>query len=139
MSHRKPHGKGLPVKIPEQQSVSFSLEFYDNQDTKYCLSCWGQQYIREALLALKEMSTKSFKDLQRESRVRHFGEVIWEKTTEKDGFPDPRVNELPAFHFSLVGVNNQKARVYGAYQAGIFYIVWFDLEHIIWPSLLKHT
>lgn len=49
------------------------------------------------------------------------------------------MNLLEPFHFALLGVNGQLTRVFGAYSSGTFYIVWFDLDHMIWPSELKHT
>lgn len=134
------HYKGIQPQpsLPANEKIRFSFEYYDKSSTNYCLSCWGQVQIRNALLRLQEICTKSFNDLSRERRVYHFGEVDWEKTTKKSGFPDRRVHQLPAFHFSLLG-NNQKARVYGAYSTGTFYIVWFDLNHDIWPVQLRHT
>jgi hypothetical protein len=125
--------------LPTNEKIRFSFEYYDKSSSDYCLSCWGQKQVRSALLRLQEVCTKSFNDLSRERKVYHFNEVNWEKTTKKTGFPDSRVNQLQAFHFALLGINNQKARVYGAYSAGTFYIVWFDLNHEIWPVELKHT
>lgn len=129
----------LQSSLPTNEKIRFSFEYYDKYSSDYCLSCWGREQIRNALLRLRDICTKSFNDLSRERRVYHFGEVIWEKTTKKSGFPDSKVNQLPAFHFILHGINNQRARVYGAYYAGTFYIVWFDFNHEIWPVELKHT
>lgn len=126
----------IPTNNPK---INFSFEYYDKQSTKYCISCWTAKQIRDSLLQLQDICTKSFNDLTRESRVYHFQEVIWEKTIEKGGFPNPAIKNLPAFHFALIGVNNQLARVYGVYSRGTFYIVWFDLNHTIWPVALKHT
>lgn len=137
----KPHkGNNVPSPIlPANQKLAFSFEYYDNNSTRYCMSKWSESQIREAILRLQNISTKSFNDLTRERGVYHFGEVDWSKTNEKGGFPDWRVNRLPAFHFALLNVNHQLARVFGAYSSGVFYIVWFDLNHQIWPSFLKHT
>lgn len=129
----------LQSSLPANKKIRFSFEYYDKYSSDYCLSCWGQKQIRNTLLRLRDICTKSFNDLSRERKVYHFGEVIWEKTTKKSGFPDSKVNQLSAFHFALLGINNQKARVYGAYSTGVFYIVWFDFNHEIWPVELKHT
>lgn len=130
-----------PVPLPlntGKQNLKFSFEYYD-ESGKYCLSSWSGEQIKMGLKRLKEISSKSFFGLQNESKVYHFNEVIWEKTIEKNGFPDSRTKNLSAFHFALLGVNGQLTRVYGAYSQGVFYIVWFDLNHDIWPTLLKHT
>lgn len=128
-----------PIPLPSNEKIRFSFEYYDKESDEYCLSSWEQKQVRDAILRLQDICTKSFKDLQRERKAYHFGEVVWEKTTKPNGFPDPRIGELPPFHFALLGVNGQKARVYGAYSTGVFYVVWFDLNHEIWPVELKHT
>ena len=119
--------------------IKFSFEFYDHQSDQYCLSSWNQRQVRGALLRLREISAKTLDDLKRDRRVLHFAEVDWEKTTKPNGFPDFAANALSPFHFALLGVNHQLARVYGAYYQDTFYIVWFDLNHEIWPSTLRHA
>lgn len=121
------------------KKLCFSFEYYDTSNERFCISKWAQKQIKASLFRLKDISTKTFNEMRRDERVYHFGEVIWEKTIFPKGFPNQTANALPAFHFSLLGVNNQLARVYGAYAPGIFYIVWFDLNHEIWPTPLKNT
>ncbi|KKT42649.1 MAG: hypothetical protein UW64_C0016G0011 [Microgenomates group bacterium GW2011_GWC1_44_37] len=126
-------------KLPEHEKLRFSFEYYDKESEDYCLSNWNQKQIRDTLLRLQDINTKTFNDLNRERSTYHFGEVMWEKTIKKAGFPCKALNDLSAFHFALLGVNGQLARVYGAYSTGTFYVVWFDLNHQIWPVELKHT
>lgn len=134
------HYKGIPQpSLPANEKIRFSFEYYDKTSSDFCLSSWTQTQIRKALLRLQDICTRSFNDLTRERYVYHFGEVIWGETIKKSGFPDSRVNQLPAFHLALLGVNGQKTRVYGAFSTGTFYVVWFDLNHDIWPVKLKHT
>ncbi|CCF83415.1 hypothetical protein [Nitrolancea hollandica] len=126
-------------ELPDDQHVQFSFKFYDSIRSDYCLSNGTPEQVRTALNRLKEISAKTFKQLQQERRVLHFGEVDWSETREKEGFPDPQANVLSAFHFALLGVNGQLARVYAAWDGTTFYIVWFDLQHHIWPSVLRNT
>ena len=119
--------------------LAFSFEYYDTSRPEYCLSAWDTEKIRKTLERLKDVNTKSFQQLRRERGVYHFNEVNWNKTIEKNGFSNRGLGNLPPFHFALLGVNGQLARVYGAYSSGIFYIVWFDLTHAVWPTPLKHT
>ena len=118
--------------------LKFSFEFYDCSG-KYCISDWSREEIKKSLVRLKDINTKSFRELSKQRGVYHFGEVDWSQTIEKSGFPDKRVNDMYPFHFALLGVKNQLTRVFGAYSTGIFYIVWFDLEHIIWPTEKHNT
>lgn len=125
--------------MSSNDKITFSFEYYDTGSIDYCISCWSKEQIKCTLVRLKDINTKSFLELGSGRKVYHFREVIWEKTTKPNGFPDKRIKDMPAFHFALLGVNKQLARVYAAFSAGVFYIVWFDLNHKIWPTNLKNT
>lgn len=125
--------------LPENKKITFSFEYYDTSCDDYCLSGFTKEQVKKSITRLQDISSKTFNEMQRCRNVYHFYEVIWEQTTKKKGFPNPKANELSAFHFALLGVNQQLARVYGAYSSGVFYLVWFDLNHEIWPTALKHT
>lgn len=125
-------------KIDKKEKLTFSFEFYDRSG-KYCLSKFEKTDIPLAIERLQQLNEKTLLEILRGKKVWHFHEVYWEMTTERGGFPSKKANEYSPFQFSLVGVNNQKARVYGALGGGIFYIVWFDLEHQVWPTFKKNT
>lgn len=126
-------------QLPDDKTLKFSFEFYDISCDEYCLSKWGQEKVLKTLGGLKDINSKSFLQLKKEQSTYHFYPVYWEQTKKKDGFPDERIKNLAPYHFALVGVNNQLARVYGAISQGTFYIVWFDLNHAIWSVAKKHT
>ncbi len=121
-----------------KEKIRFSFEHYDAGHPEYCLSNWEKEKILLTLERLKDINTKNLLELQSQYPYR-FHEVDWSKTIHKAGFTNPVINSLPSFQFALIGVNGQLARVFGAYTEGVFYLVWFDLEHKIWPSPLKHT
>jgi hypothetical protein len=140
MSKNK-HKNNFKIPEPEisDQKIKFSFEFYDTGCDDYCLSKWGKDQILETLKRLREINQKTYFDLKREEYTFHFRPVDWEKTIKKTGFPYREANNLDAYHFALLGVNNKLARVFGAYSNNVFYIIWFDLNHEIWPSQLKNT
>ena len=122
--------------------LSFSFEYYDiSKDSIFCLSIWEREEIKQTLSRLKDICSKTFNELRVGRGVYHFNPVIWEKTIYPQGFPPPieSLNELEPFHFAILGVNNQQARVFGAYAQSTFYIVWFDYDHSIWPVSKKNT
>lgn len=139
--------KKIVVGDPEEspQNLTFSFQYYDDSDSssggkrKYCLSSWSEPDISLTLTRLKEVSCQTLHEIKSSSSVYHFHEVYWHKTTERSGFPNRKVMELPAFQFAVLGVNKQKARVYGALSRNVFYVVWFDYHHEISPSFKKGT
>ncbi len=128
------------ASIPKSERIHFSFEFYDTERDAYCLSKWTQGQIRAALGRLKQINAMTYRDLAiTQGRVFHAHEVEWEQTREPNGFQNTGLQHLEPFQFALLSVNSGKARVYGAFDGQIFYIVWFDLDHYITPSKLKHT
>ena len=117
--------------------LKFSFEFYANEK-EYCLSQWPKNEISLTLKRLQDICSKTFNELINGRCTYHFYPVDWSKTIKKE-FPNAKINKIEPFHFSLIGVNCQKARVYGAYADSIFYIVWFDFDHKIWPTFKKNT
>lgn len=128
-------------RIPEPQipdnKIRFSFEYYDG--SKYCLSEWEKKDIAASLKRLGEVNQKTYNDMKKQSAVHNFHPVDWAQTKERNGFRDKRVNNLDPYQFSLLGINNQKARVFGGLGSNIFYIVWFDFDHKIYPSFKKNT
>lgn len=139
MGNKKKAQKSIPQpQFPEGKNLKFSFEYYDTKNSRYCLSNFTKKQILRTMTCLKDICTKTYNDLRTGTKTYRFHSVDWTKTTENK-FPYTKINQLEAFQFGLVGVNQQKARVFGAYNGNIFYIVWFDLEHNIWPSFKKHT
>lgn len=138
MARKATAGKGTAAPLATGK-LRFSFEFYDTERPAYCLSSWPSPDVQRALACLKDLSAKTIQELLTQRRVYHFYETPWERTVEPQGFPDQRANEFDPYHFALIGVNRQKARVFGAVSGDTFYIVWFDYEHQILPVKLKHT
>lgn len=137
--------KHLKIQIPtpslpeEKNNINFSFRYYDTTNNSYCISTWDEEKIAKTLGRLQDISNKTYNELNRGSNVYHFHPVDWAQTIKQGGFPDSRANNLEPFQFALLGINGKKARVYGALSQNTFYIVWFDINHEIWPTLKKHT
>lgn len=141
MAKKKKPNNNIEIPNPMiDDKMKFSLEFYDDNDCEYCISKWdNENFIRKAMIGLKEFNKRTINDLNRDKRTFNFHPVDWSKTIKKNGFPDKKINQLDAYQFSLIGVNNQQARVFGAISKSVFYIVWFDLNHEICPVYKKNT
>ncbi len=143
----KPNRETAKGRISTNQSqtlrgvkVTFSFEFYDTVGDAYCISCWSKDHTKLALQRLGDINAKTFMELKAQGETLHFHEVDWAKTIEKSGLPANAacLNDNP-WQIALLSVNGQKTRVFGSYMSDVFYIVWFDLHHAIWPVKLKHT
>ena len=133
-----------PLPTGESKTLNrellFSFKYYDETNSQqFCLSKFSSDQVRIAMERLREVSAKTLNDVRQQRQFFHFHEVDWAQTTIKDGFGNRELQQLQSFQFSLANVNEQKTRVYGAMSETTFYVVWFDLNHQIWPSFKKHT
>lgn len=137
MGKRKP-AQTAPVEV---KNLTFSFQYYDtDKGNEFCLADWDKEDIRFTLARLKEICSKTIQEIMRGAGTYHFYETNWGKSPIfPNGFSARALNDLPPFHFSIVGLNHNKARVFGALSGLTFYIVWFDFEHEIIPSALKNT
>ena len=130
--------KDIKLQVPEpsfgNEKLSISFEYYDISSQKYCLSNLEKEQVKEALIRLKEINGKTYNELHGQREFFHFHQVTWANTKEKNGFPKCEVCNYEPFQFALKNVNDWKVRVFGGIHKGVFYIVWFDLEHKIDPS-----
>jgi hypothetical protein len=140
MAKNRPAAK---LQSPVSQSpahIRFSFQYYDAFDDKYCLSKGSPEQVREALVRLGEINRNTFSEMDQKKKFYNFHPILdWGETKEAGGFPYSELNSLTAFQFSLPKVNGGKARVFGAFSGETFYVVWFDLNHQIWPSYKKGT
>lgn len=121
------------------KELVFSFKFYDESDEeKYCLSKFASDQVRTALKRLQEINCITLNQLRQQRNVYHFHAVDWDQTQQKNGFNNQQLSRLEPFQFSLLGVNGQLTRVFGAMSGFTFYIVWFDLNHEISPSLKRN-
>jgi len=135
----KPRDDKIPIPDIKDETIKFSFKYYDTDTNKYCISNWNTSDILRTLVRFQEINKKTYLDMYRDKFVYNFHPVDWAQTTKKDGFPTENANQIDPYQFSILGVNNGKARVFGCFANNIFYIVWFDYNHEIWPSPLKHT
>jgi len=132
----------LPVQRLADLNLTFSFEYYDtSEDSLFCLSEWGREDIKYTLSRLQDICKKTLFEMQQQRKVYHFTPTDWSKSMFPQGFPKPMdaLNNLDPFHFAILGLNQQKARIFGAVSGSTFYVVWFDYDHDILPYQLKHT
>jgi hypothetical protein len=123
----------VPASSLPKQRIKFSFRYYDTTSDRYCLSCWEREEIKRALGRLREIGEKTYSDMCADREVLHFHDVNWQQTSEPGGFPDSDTRSMSPFQFALLGINRQRARVFGALSGDTFYIVWFDKNHRVCP------
>ncbi len=122
-----------PTKL-KPQNISFSFKYYQDSHNKFCCNEKATTYWLALLNRLKALSGWSTQELlvNRSSAIR-VHPIKWEDTSE-NGFGLPGEEQLvdTPYQFSLS--SNEHGRVHGFFIDEVFYIVWLDPDHLLYPG-----
>ncbi len=122
------------TKLKSPQGISFSFKYYHDGHSKF--SCTEKEviYWLTLLERLKALSSLTAQELlvNRSSTLRCHP-IKWEDTSES-GFGLPNEEQLvdTPYQFSLS--SNEHGRIHGFFIGEIFYIVWLDPDHLLYPA-----
>ncbi len=123
-----------PTKLKPFQGISFSFKYYQDSNSKFSCSEKEVIYWLTLLDRLKALSSLTAQELlvNRSSTLRCHP-IKWEDTSES-GFSLPNEEQLvdTPYQFSLS--SNEHGRVHGFFIDEIFYIVWLDRDHLLYPT-----
>ncbi|MCC5639754.1 hypothetical protein LC593_28790 [Nostoc sp. CHAB 5844] len=122
-----------PTKL-KSQGISFSFKYYQDGNNKFSCNEKAAKYWLTLFDRLKALSGLSAQELfmNRSSALRCHP-IKWEDTSE-NGFGLPNEEQLvdTPYQFSLS--SNEHGRVHGFFIDEIFYIVWLDPDHLLYPA-----
>ncbi|MEM6751460.1 MAG: hypothetical protein AAF630_00500 [Cyanobacteria bacterium P01_C01_bin.38] len=143
MSKKKPRKTQIPRSktnqiqrtiLPPLQGVSFSFKYFQPLHEEFNISQQDGKYLNALLLRLKDLCSLSSFDLKanRSSSLRCHP-IDW-KDTSQDSFGIIGEEQIvdQAYQFSLSA--NQYGRVHGFFIQEVFYIVWLDPNHKLYPG-----
>ncbi|MBE9050612.1 hypothetical protein IQ243_09335 [Nostocales cyanobacterium LEGE 11386] len=123
-----------PTKLKSLKGISFSFKYYQDGHDKFACTEKVVIYWLTLLDRLKSLSSLTAQELlvNRSSSLRCHP-IKWEDTSES-GFGLPNEEQLvdTPYQFSLS--SNQHGRVHGFFIDEIFYIVWLDPDHLLYPA-----
>ncbi|NJR15400.1 MAG: hypothetical protein HC785_06600 [Calothrix sp. CSU_2_0] len=124
--------RGTKLKPP--QGISFSFKYYQDDNNKF--SCMEKKviYWQTLLKRLKDLSTLMVQNLlnNRSSTLRCHP-IKWEGTSE-NGFGLPNEEQLVDTPYQFSVSSNEHGRVHGFFIDEVFYIVWLDPDHQLYPA-----
>lgn len=123
-----------PSSQAKEKEFSFSFKYLDVENKKFDFSQKKGKYFISLLKRLKEYSCCSHKYLaiKRSDKHYRYHPIRWEETSEPKGFSniDEQFRFSEAYEFSQSG----KERFHGIPLDGIFYIIWLDPNHLLYPG-----
>ena len=120
--------------IPPSGLMKYSFKYLDLHNKKFSLQKCEKGYLKQFLTRVKELSDftcKSF--IENRSTTIRSNSINWENSSE-NGFKnvDPQNWKEQSYEFSITA--NKHGRVHGFIRDPVFYIVWIDPNHELFPK-----
>jgi len=120
---------------PEQRHICFSFKYLDvaiNEKFRLC-HCTYESYEKlfNRLKAISMMTLREFRTCDKDDGYR-IHRISWDRTSEMNGFTclNEQIRENEAWQFQL---GRRKGRVHGLLIEEMFFIVWLDPRHQLYP------
>ena len=115
------------------QGLSFSLKFLQTKHPKFSIESHDSQYLVALLERLRDLCGLTALDLKnnRSSSIRCHP-IDWSDTSE-NGFGIPNEDQLVDTPYQFSVSANKHGRVHGFFIEEVFYIVWLDIDHKLYP------
>jgi hypothetical protein len=135
----KPHessGRIKPTSV-HQEPLLFSFRFLE-LDKKEFLKPTESEYFYKFFERIKNLWSMRIGELINpfgNNKTLRFHKINWDGTSEIKGFDDRGItpdDKESAYQFSISA--NEHGRVHGFLRDNIFYIVWLDCNHKLYPS-----
>ena len=126
-----PQGQIPTPPPPVKDLVTFSFKYFLEAD-KFCWKRGGEHFVDTLLVRLKGVSQLPFSEFRQpigNPKSLRSHEIDFSRTTEKSGFPfSSQLWPVPwQFEISKGG-----GRVHGFIAGTIFFVVWFDPDHLLY-------
>jgi hypothetical protein len=130
-------GKIPNAKPPPPRHIVFSFKYLTTANPKFTLDRAGEGYFETFIKRLKHVCALT----ATECRISHSGvlrshPIRFANTSEPSGFgftamPE-QLKEGEPFQFALT--SNEHGRVHGILVDNLFYLVWVDPDHLLYPG-----
>lgn len=129
--------KTVKAIIPDiNDLISFSFKYLDFNNEKFNIEKTSENYFISVVEKLKNLSTFNKKELlNNHSKALRFHQIDFkDDSVSEDFFGIPKEDEIVDIPYQFQISSNEHGRVHGFFINNIFYIVWFDRNHNLYPS-----
>lgn len=115
--------------------VSFSFKYLELGHAKFDLPDTGIKgaYLAALFDRLRQISSMKCHEFRVAGKVLRSHGIVWEKTSEPEGFAhlNEQLRDCQPWQFSLA--REELGRIHGLWVDNIFYAVWVDHDHRLYP------
>ncbi len=129
------------AKIPQPEDihqglVSFSFKYLELEHDKFGLpdAAVKAHYLNALFDRLKQASSMTCHEFRQAGKALRSHCIDWDRTSEPDGFAhmSEQMQGCQPWQFSLA--RDELGRVHGLWVGTVFYAVWVDHEHKLYPG-----
>ncbi len=134
--NKKSHGQIKLTIAPKQKQsgISFSYKYFQVNHDKFSVNNSQSEYLIVFLERLRDVSRCSFRELlSNRSKALRCHPIDWSDTSES-GFGIPNEDDLVDTPYQFSISSNKYGRVHGFFIEEVFYIVWLDPDHKLYPG-----
>lgn len=117
-------------------TISFSFKYLDSSHSKFSFDRQDANYWNTLINRLKDLSGLTCLELiENRSSALRFHKIDWQdiRVSEND-FGLPNEEQLVNIPYQFSISSNKYGRVHGFFIEDIFYIVWLDPSHKLYPG-----
>jgi hypothetical protein len=127
-------GSQIKTTKPADEKIRFSFELFDSTDKPLCPEVFPNGYtqkLMERFSAVSQMKEQEFRACKDNSLRAHTHD--WNKTSRPGGFAhlNEQLRDQQAWQFCVSA--NDYGRVHGLMIDNIFYVIWLDRDHALYP------
>ncbi|MDO6708799.1 hypothetical protein [Photobacterium sp. 1_MG-2023] len=120
----------------EEGAMIFSFKHLqlEHPQGKFCIKAKDGNYLSKFLGRLKDVSQQKANELRQSGgKALRAHTIDWEHTSEKSGFNhlNEQLQALTPYQFQLSA--NEHGRIHGFFIDNVFYAVWLDPNHELYP------
>jgi hypothetical protein len=130
-----PSKSAMHKTVVADLKICFSFEHFDASDTEMCPPIFKPHYTQTLMERLKALSTATLKEfMNSRNKSTRAHPLEWNETARPQGFLhlNEHLRATSAWQFQLSA--NEHGRVHGFFIGHIFYIVWLDQNHRLYPK-----
>jgi hypothetical protein len=130
-------GSGRIQKTPLEtpKGLSFSMKYFENTHDTFNIEGQDISYLGAFLVRLRAISSLTSLELRSDgSKALRCHPIEWSKTSQPHGFGLPGEEQLVEKPYQFSISTNKHGRVHGFFIGEVFYVVWLDPNHKLYPG-----
>ena len=123
----------IPQPKPVEEYITFCFRDFDVTSKKFCPGKAPAGFLKQVLERLRNVSSMRITDFVAPHKAMRSHGIEFSGTSEKSGFAHLNHSQWKAKPWQF-SVSTSNGRFIGYLVDSCFHVVWFDYDHLLYPS-----